>query len=227
MRQIWAHPIFACISRQALRGCPWWCPVPGSQQEHLHCQAQFQGQLSGTQRLCGVLHTAGMWPWMDARDLGRTGGEEPGVLCFASLTNAVPQYQTGDRPAESFWVRITARNNLGDVVVDEDCRLGGGRGWSLQLGALVLVPTLSPHVGISSTWLSAGGAALGRQPRMFLECNCSIFLAQEQGSHDWLVHAGLAFCWGAGKKWGWKGSQSTAQAVGGLSQAAAVVGWQM
>lgn len=55
---------------------------------------------SGTQRLCGVLHTAGMWPWMDTQYLERTGGEELEVSCFtlkSPLTNAVPQYQTGDK----------------------------------------------------------------------------------------------------------------------------------
>lgn len=69
------------------------------------------------------------------------------------------------------------------------------------------------HWGISLTWDFSplvvcwkGSTTLGRQPRMFLECNYNIFLAQEQGSHDWFVHAGLAFCWGGGN-WGWEGSQ--------------------
>lgn len=61
-----------------------------------------------------------MWPWMDTQYLGRW--RRDGAVMFyirSFLTNAVPQYQTEDGPAESFWVKITARSNLGEVVVDE------------------------------------------------------------------------------------------------------------
>lgn len=83
-------------------------------------------------------------------------------------------------------------------------------------------------LGISATWLSAGRAAQhwagnpGRSSSAVVT-----FPVTRVGSHNWLVHAGLAFCWGAGKKWGWEGSQSSAQAVAALSEAAAVMRWQM
>lgn len=162
--------------------------MPGNQEEQLHCQAQLHRLWSGTQRFCGALHTAGMWPWMDTQYLGRTGGEELGVLCFtlrSSLTNAVPRYQAGGRPAESFWVKITARSNLGDVVVDEDYRLQTRRRQGLKTP--IWSPSLGnqPHLGFQPPVVCWNGSTtLGRQPRMFLECNYNIFLAQEQGSHD-------------------------------------------
>lgn len=109
------------------------------------------------------------------------------------------------RPDESCWVKITARSNLGMLwsMSTTDCTLRGGRGWSLRFGALVLTGDFS-HLVVC--W--KGSTALGRQSRTFLEC---IFVTQtqEQGSRDWLLHASLALCWGARKKWGWEGSQST------------------
>lgn len=79
------NPSHFCLHQKALRGLP---QVPSV----MHRAWQSGGAAavpgtvaevpSGTQRLCGVLHTAGMWPWMDTQYLGRTGGEDLGVSCF-------------------------------------------------------------------------------------------------------------------------------------------------
>ena len=60
-----------------------------------------------------------------------------GIMLYVKelLDYTVPQCQTGDVPAESCWVKIRARRNLGDVVIGVYYRLQAMRRQGLRLSA--------------------------------------------------------------------------------------------
>lgn len=108
-----------------------------------------------------------------------------GVMLYIKelLDYAVPQYQTGDMPAESFWVRIQGRKNLGAVVIGVCYRLQALRRQtrSLPLGALVLAGDFSYLV---VCWKSS--MASGRQSRRFLRVRWWHFPnANARGGQSW------------------------------------------
>jgi len=51
------------------------------------------------------------------------------------LGYTMPQYQTGDMPAENLWVKIRVGRNLRDVAIGVYCRLQALRRLGLRLSA--------------------------------------------------------------------------------------------
>lgn len=60
-----------------------------------------------------------------------------GIMLYIKklLDYTVPKYQTGDMPAEGFWVKVRVRRNLGDDVIGVCYRLQAMRRQGLRLSA--------------------------------------------------------------------------------------------